>query len=155
MFVHNFKYTLKTLFKSKVLIFWTFAFPLILGTFFHLAFSDIIDSEKLDIIDIAIINDDNFKNNEVFKNAFKELSDKQNKDRLFRTKYVSEEKAKKLLEEEKVVGYLKVKEDDIDLVFISSGIDQTVFKYASEEILQTSNMIKNLSEEEIKKRNYE
>ncbi len=151
MFVHNFKYTLKTLFKSKVLIFWTFAFPLILGTFFHLAFSDIIDSEKLDIIDIAIINDDNFKNNEVFKNAFKELSDKNNKDRLFRTKYVSEEKAKKLLEEEKVVGYLKVKEDDIDLVFISSGIDQTVFKYASEEILQTSNMIKNLSEEEIKK----
>ena len=151
MFIHNFKYTLKTLFKSKVLIFWTFAFPLILGTFFHLAFSDIIDSEKLDIIDIAIINDDNFKNNEVFKNAFKELSNKNNKDRLFRTKYVSEEKAKKLLEEEKVVGYLKVKEDDIDLVFISSGIDQTVFKYASEEILQTSNMIKNLSEEEIKK----
>ena len=34
MFIHNFKYSLKTLFRNKALIFWTFAFPIILGTFF-------------------------------------------------------------------------------------------------------------------------
>lgn len=116
-----------------------------------MAFSGISDSEKLDLIDIAIINDEEFNNNEVFVNAFKELSDKNNKDRLFKTKYVSTEKAKKLLEEEKIVGYLKVKDNDIKLSFTTSGINQTIFKYVSEEVLQTSNMIKTLSEEEIKK----
>lgn len=151
MFIHNFKYSLKTLFRSKQLVFWTFAFPLILGTFFNMAFSGISDSEKLDLIDIAIINDEEFNNNEVFVNAFKELSYKNNKDRLFKTKYVSKEKAKKLLEEDKIVGYLKVKDNDIKLSFTTSGINQTIFKYVSEEVLQTSNMTKTLSEEEIKK----
>ena len=151
MFIHNFKYTLKVLFRSKMLLFWTYAFPLILATLFNMAFSDIINSEKLDIIDIAIVNDEEFQNNEVFKSAFKELSDINNKDRLFKTKYVSEKKAKNLLKNDKVVGYLKLKEDDIDLVFINNGINQTVFKYVSEEILQTSSMIKNITEEEIKK----
>ena len=56
MFLHNLKYSLKTLFRSKALIFWTFAFPIILGTFFKMAFSDIENSEKLDIIDIAIVD---------------------------------------------------------------------------------------------------
>ena len=49
MFIHNFKYILKALFKNKMLIFWTFAFPIILGTFFNMAFSNIENSEKLDV----------------------------------------------------------------------------------------------------------
>ena len=76
MFIHNFKYALKTLLKNKMLIFWTFAFPIILGTFFNMAFSNIESSEKLDIINIAIIKNDDFNNNEIFKTAFEELSDK-------------------------------------------------------------------------------
>ena len=44
--MHNFKYTLKTIFKSKALIFWTFAFPLIMATFFNMAFSDIEENER-------------------------------------------------------------------------------------------------------------
>ena len=55
MFYHNFKYAFKTLFRDKMLIFWTFAFPIILGTFFNMAFSNIENSEKLDIISIAIV----------------------------------------------------------------------------------------------------
>ena len=55
MFWHNFKYTAKTLLGDKMLIFWTFAFPVILGAFFNMAFSDIEDSEKLHVIDIAVV----------------------------------------------------------------------------------------------------
>ena len=57
MFFHNYKYSLKTLFKNKGLIFWTFLFPIILGTFFNLAFSNIENSEKLSIIDIVVVDD--------------------------------------------------------------------------------------------------
>ena len=59
MFLHNFKYSLKTLFRNKTLIFWTFAFPIILGTLFNLAFKDIEKNEMLEIIDIAVV--DNLK----------------------------------------------------------------------------------------------
>ena len=151
MFIHNFKYSLKTLFRNKALIFWTFAFPIILGTFFNMAFSNIESSEKLDIINIAIIKNDDFNNNEIFKTAFEELSDKNNNDRLFETKYTTEEEAKKLLEDEEIVGYMKLVNDEPKLTFTTSGINETIFKYVSEEIAQTSNIIKNLSEEEIKK----
>ena len=59
-----------------------------------MAFSNIENSEKLDIINIAIVDNKDFENNEIFKETFKSLSDENNEDRLFDTKYVTEEKAK-------------------------------------------------------------
>ena len=153
MFLHNFKYSFKTLFKTKVLVFWTFAFPIILGTFFNMAFSNITKSEKLDIIDIAIIENEELNNNEVIKNAFDELSSEDNKDRIFNTKYVDEGDAKKLLEDDKIVGYLYLENNEPKLVFNTNGINQTVFKYVTEEIMETSDIIKNIAENEMKKGN--
>ena len=152
MFIHNFKYAFKTLFKNKMLIFWTFAFPLILGTFFNMAFSNIENSEKLDLINIAIINNEDFENNEAFKIAFKELSDENNKDRLFNTQYTTEEKAKELLDKGEIVGYMKLKADKPILIFATSGIHETIFKYVTEEIEQTSE-IQLAKEENVKLKN--
>ena len=158
MFIHNFKYAFKTLFKNRMLIFWTFAFPIILGTLFNMAFSNIENGEKLDIINIAIINNENFENNEAFKKSFEELSDENNEDRLFNTQYTTEEKAKELLDKGEIVGYMQLKEDKPILTFATSGINETILKYVTEEIGQTSDIIKNLSETEIQKqiasRNY-
>ena len=138
MFIHNFKYALKTLFRNRMLIFWTFAFPIILGTFFNMAFSNIENSEKLDIINIAIVDNEEFKNNEIFKQAFKTLSDEENKDRLFNTKYVTEEEARKLLEDDEIVGFMMLKENQPKVTFKSNGIDETILKYVTEEIAQTT-----------------
>lgn len=151
MFVHNLKYALKTLFRNKMLIFWTFAFPIVLGTFFNMAFSDIENNEKLSIINIAIINNEDFKNNEIFKESFKELSDIENEDRLFNTKYTTIDEAKKLLETDEIVGYMVLEEDTPKMVFTTSGINETIFKYVSEEITQTSQIVSNIAQEEIKK----
>ena len=151
MFIHNFIYAFKTLFRNKMLIFWTFAFPIILGTLFNMAFSNIENSEKLKIINIAIIQNENFENNEAFKTSFEELSDEDNEDRLFNTQYTTEEKAKELLDNGKIVGYMKLKDDKPILTFATSGIDETIFKYVTEEIEQTTDIIKNLSETEIQK----
>lgn len=150
MFLHNFKYTLKTLFKNKILIFWTYAFPLILGTFFYLAFSDIENSEKLSIIDIAIVDNENFKNDKAYTETFKELSDKNNEDRIFNIKYVSEDNAKNLLKNDKITGYLIL--DKSPKIYVKeSGINETIFKSVVEEIDSTKKMINTLSEEQIKK----
>ena len=71
MFWHNFVYSLKTLFKSKSLIFWTFVFPILLGTFFKLAFSNIEKNEVLEVFNIAVVNNKEFKKNEFFNEALK------------------------------------------------------------------------------------
>lgn len=151
MFFHNFKYAFITLFKNRMLIFWTFAFPIILGTLFKMAFSNIENSEKLDIINIAIIQNDDFEKNDAFKTSFEELSDEENEDRIFYTQYTTEEKAKELLDNGEIVGILKLEEDKPQLTVSASGIDQTIFKYVVEEIWQTSEILKNLSEVEIQK----
>ena len=151
MFIHNFKYSLKTLFRNKMLIFWTFAFPLIMATLFNLAFSNISNSEKFDVIDIAIVQNEDFENNEAYKTVFKELSDEKNEDRMFNTKYVSEEEADKLLKDDKIVGYMKLEGDTPKVTFVQNGINQTIFKYVVEEIAQKSNMITNIVGQEAAK----
>lgn len=149
MFIHNFKYSLKVLLNSKMLIFWTFAFPLILGTLFKMAFASIEDNEKLDIIDIAIINNEEFRSNEIFKKSFEELSSKNNKERLFNTKYVEKDKALELLDNKKIVGYLELRDNKPILIFKNNGINESVFKYVTEEIVETSSMINTISEDVI------
>lgn len=151
MFIHNFKYTLKTLLKKKSLVFWTLIFPLVLGTFFNMAFSDIEKDDKLNVFNIAIVNNDSYKNNEIYVNTFKELSNKKNKNYLFKIKYVTEEKAKELLTDKKIEGYLVFKNNKPKIVVHESGINQTILKYTVEEITSTENMIKNLTKEEVKK----
>lgn len=150
MFIHNLKYSLKTLFRNKALIFWTFAFPILLGTFFKLAFSNIENSEKLSIIPIAIINDSEFKNNSIYNDAFKELSDKDNKDRLFEITYTNLDEARALLNDGKIIGFMELVDDIPKLTFITNGINETIFKYVTEKIMQTSDIIKNRTEAEIK-----
>ncbi len=151
MFMHNLKYSIKTLFRNKMLIFWTFAFPIILGTFFNMAFSNIENSEKLEIIDIAIVNNEEFKNNEIFKETFKSLSDEKNEDRLFNTQYVTEQKAKELLENDEISGYLILENEVPKIIVTTSGINETILKNVTEEIIQISEIVKSLAESEIKK----
>lgn len=149
MFIHNLKYSLKALIKNKSLIFWTFAFPIILGTFFNLALSDIESNEKLDIIDIAIVNNEEFNNNLALKESFKVLSDNNTDEQIFNTKYTSLEEAKSLLEKGDITGYLIVEDEPI-VVVSSSGINETVFREVTSEIVENNKLIENLSEEEIK-----
>lgn len=146
MFIHNLKYSLKILFKSKALIFWTFAFPIILGTFFNLAFSNIETSEKLNIIDIAYVENINYENNSIYKQTFDTLSNGDNK--LFNIKYVDESKAKELLDSKEITGYI-VFNDEPKIVVATSGINQTVLKTVTEEISQNINIVENISKIEI------
>lgn len=153
MFIHNFKYSFKTLFKNKMLIFWTFAFPIILGTLFNMAFKDIENSERLDIIDIAIVDNEQFNNNKIYKEVFDNLSDKNNEERLFNIEYVTKEEANKLLEEEEISGYL-VYEDSFKITVKTSGINETILKTVTEEIKQNEIMMNNLTKIEIQNGNY-
>lgn len=141
MFIHNFKYALKTLFKNKVLIFWTYAFPIFLGLFFYMAFSDIENNEKLEVYNIAIVNNDAFSHNQTAVETFRVLSKKGGDNQLFNTKYTDEKKAKKLLEDEKIVGYVFAKDDGFQVFVKESGINETILKSVVDEISETNKLI--------------
>lgn len=150
MFKHNFNYTLKTLFRDKTLIFWTFAFPLILGTFFHMAFSNIEKSEQLDTINIAVVKNEEYNNSILLKQTIAVLSNKKNEEHLFNTQYVTEKQARKLLKDDKIAGYL-IPGETPKVVVMTNGINQTIIKQVVEEIIIKEETIKKVTEAKIGK----
>lgn len=147
MFIHNLKYTIKTLFKNKVLIFWTFAFPIVLGLFFNMAFSNIEKDEKLQVFDIAVVNNNAFQKEKIYQDALKKLE--HGKDKLFNIKYVSQKKANKLLNNFDIKGYIIFKNDKPEVVIKENGTYQTIIKFVITEINQNKIMIENLSKKEV------
>ncbi len=150
MFYHNLKYALKILFQNKMLVFWTIFFPIILGTFFSMAFSNIENSEKLETIKIAIINNNNWQENEMMQITFANLDIKKQETGLFDIQYVEEEKAKELLETDEITGYLEM-QDKAKITVKKSGIKETVLKNVVEEINGTAQVVETIIKNEIEK----
>jgi len=138
MFLHIYKNSIKVLFKNKTLLFWTFLFPIILATLFNMAFSDIENKESLEIIDIGIVDNDNFNHNLIYLNSFKYLGSSENENRLFNITYSDNDNLRELLDKEEIVGYLYLDEKP-HIIIKRNGIYESIFKYVVEEIEMTSN----------------
>lgn len=144
MFGHIFINHLKILLKNKVMIFWTLVFPLVLGTFFNVAFSNLKSTEEFEPVNIAVVNDNNFKSDTTFKSVIEELS-KDGEDQVFNTKYVSEAKAKDLLDHQKIDGYIVV-DKTIALKVRSNGLSQTIIKSVIDNYYQMISVVTHISE---------
>lgn len=151
MFIHNLKYTIITLFKNKILVFWTFAFPIILGLFFNMAFSNIEKDEKLKVFDIAVVDNSEFQNDEVYVETLEELSDKDNEDRLFRVRYVDQKKADELLNDSEIEGYLLFNGEEPKVVVKETGTYQTIMKYVVSQIELNKKVIEDIATKEVEK----
>lgn len=147
MFLHNFKYSFLFLLKNKSLVFWTFFFPIILGTFFYMTFSNIENNEKLKKINISIINNEELKNDKLLLSVLGYLSEDNNNE-IFSTIYTDLEKAKELLENKEIIGYLEIKNSKYLITIKENGIEQTIFKYIIDEIIETKIIIKDISSTE-------
>lgn len=145
MFIHNLKYTVKTLFRNRILIFWTFAFPIILGIFFNMAFSNIESDEALKVFDIAVVDNDDFKVQEIYKEALKELSSDDNEDKLFNIHYVDEDEAGELLDDADIEGYVIFKGDEPQVVIRENGMYQTIIQFVVNEIRQNKMVLEDLT----------
>jgi len=90
--------------------------------------------------DIAIVNNEDFKNNDFFVNSFNYLSEN-NETKIFDINYVSLDNAKKLLDEDKIVGYILFLDDDIKISVKTNGVNETIIKYVVDEIKTNYNLI--------------
>lgn len=137
MFFHNFKYTFKVLLKDRALIFWTIFWPLILGTMFYLAFSNIEDAEKLSTINLGVINDESYLEDQALTMTLDELSNEDSDNYLFDISYGDLEKQKQLLEDKEIDGYIYFdNNDDVKIIVKENGINQTIIKYVVDEVFE-------------------
>lgn len=146
MFFHNFVYSLKVLFKNKTLMFWSFAFPIVLGFLFNLAFKDIEKNETFSSFDIAIVESEEFKENEFYKEIYSSLS--KGDDKLFNVSYVTGDEALELLENKDITGYLEFN-DGVSITVNQSGINETILRFVVDEIETNKEIITNLTQKRL------
>lgn len=147
MFFHNLKYSLKSLIKNKGLLFWTFLFPLLMATLFNMAFGNWVESEKFKSIDIAIVKNSYYEDNEVAKRVFESISS--GKDRMFNITYVNDDVALKLLNDDKIAGYIEYYDGGTDITVKSNGVSATIIKSVVDEIDTYNVMFNDLIEKEM------
>ncbi len=140
MFFNVFYNRLKCTVRDKSLVFWTLIFPLILGTFFNMAFSNLSKTESFEVFNIAVINSNEYQQDKDFRNFIEQHSkdDKTNENdiKLFNAKVVTKEEAEKLLDNNEIVGYVTYGAP-IKLTFKNSGFDQTIIKEIFDQYSQT------------------
>lgn len=136
IFINQFKICL----KKKSLIFWTLIFPIALGTFFNLAFSNIDESEKFKTIDIAVVNNEKFNENESFKELIRALS---TDEEIFNPQYVNLEEAKSLLDNNKIKGYILL-EEKIKVFVKENGLSQTIIKSVVDNFYQVGSAVNHI-----------
>lgn len=138
MFKHLFMNKMKVLLKNKEMLFWSLIFPFILGTFFQLALGNVGEAYEMEIIPIAVVDNQYYQDDKTLKEVISSLS-KENENQLFNTVYVSESEAQKLLDNEKVDGYILLNENNNPQMIIkTNGINQTIIKSVLDEYYQIS-----------------
>lgn len=161
---HLILFNLKVLVSNRSLVFWTLAFPILLGILFKVALGDIVNKEAFDTVPVAVVNSQVYKDS-AFKIAFDELTKTgdssvtgSDKPLLRVTEVSSLEAGKELLQNEKVDGIVEitgtpsegmVKDTQAKLTITTNGLNQTILKIILDEITQRVDMISTLTEREI------
>ena len=143
MFIFLFTNKLKILLRNKSLIFWTFIFPFVLGTFFYLALSNIGESFNLESIKVAVVNNSYYQEDKNLNSVIESIS--AGEDKIFTTEYTSTEKdAQNLLNSGKIKGYITVNEEgEASVIVAENGIEETIIKYVLDEYYQLNSTINN------------
>lgn len=122
MFFHNLKYELLIGLRKKETLFWLILFPIVLGSFFKIAFAGIYDKTVFTAVPIAVVQTEK---NETFDSVIKQVST--GKDSLFKVTFTDEKKALQMLKDEKCDGII-YSGSDLSLTVASKGIKQTIIK---------------------------
>lgn len=133
-----FYYQLKNILKTKELVFWTIAFPIVLGTLFYVSFGTIDTDDRFSKIPVGVVwnEEDSY-----FSAILDEVEDE-----LFVVKNYEEEKAKKALQEEKIDAYIVV-EDTITMKTMKSSVQSSIVETFLNEYISSKNAIETIVKE--------
>jgi ABC-2 type transport system permease protein len=134
MFLFNYRYRLKCIFKDRQLMFWTFLFPILLAILFNLAFSNLSSSDNFLKVNVAVVENEELDQNPAFSQALDGADD------LFVVKYTTREEADALLVDNQIDGYI-VFDPALNLVVNRSGLNQTIIRQFLDDFVQSSSTI--------------
>lgn len=144
MFSNIFINRIKSSIRAKDMIFWTWIFPILIATLFSFALGDIDKAEQLDIINVAVVDNNAYRQNEYFNKALDEVS-KSGDNQLFSLTYVSSaSQADTLLENGDIDGYIIVDKQP-ELIVKENGLNQTIMKNFLDSYQQTYSSIMNIA----------
>ncbi|GAA2932006.1 ABC transporter permease [Enterococcus raffinosus] len=142
MFIRLFIYRLRVLLRNRSLLFWTFAFPVVLGLLFNLAFGNLDEMMSLETSKVGIVSTDETKA-EQFKTVLKEIKDDDD-EVVFKSKELSKKEAQAQLSDDEIAGYFEIDAETIELFVSKSGTQQTVLKELLNQYLQNTDKIETL-----------
>ena len=141
MFLHNLKYELLSGLRSKDLTFWLILFPIILGSFFKIAFSGVYEKDTaFSKIDTAIVMTEEDVTLKSVVDGI-EASDQP----LMDVTYTNKEEAEKLLKDGDVKGIIYSGEE-LSLTVTDKGIEQTILSSFVEKYNNRARIIKKTAE---------
>lgn len=112
----------KKLFRDKVNTFWILCFPIVLGTLFNLAFSNLAKDEKMSPIPVAVIlEDDEYA--DALETTIDEITDSD--DPMLDPTYCTRDEAMELLEAKEITGILQSGEQ-VSLTISSNMTNDTL-----------------------------
>ena len=99
------RYRMKTMLRQKTLLFWSLAFPIILGMLFYFMLGGINDLEQFEEVPVGVLTNSDLP--EMFVSMMEEVQT-ENKIPLFRVKkYTDRKQAEEALQDEKIYGIVQ------------------------------------------------
>ena len=140
MFWHIFTYRIKSTVRNYQVLFWTLGFPVILATFFGMAFANIGAATEFETIKMGIVNTAEYKADTNFQTHLKEASDASDDPMFELTVFDTQEDAANALREKTISGYI-LEKDSMQLYIRSAGIQPTIMKTFIDWYMQTVSAI--------------
>ncbi|KNZ40243.1 ABC transporter permease [Acetobacterium bakii] len=131
MFLFNYRYRLKCIFKDRQLMFWTFLFPILLATLFNLAFANITSSDNFIKVNVAVVQNEALDQNPAFTQAITGADD------LFVVQNTTRAEADALLQDNQIDGIITF-DPDLNMVVNQSGLNQTIIRGFLDDYVQSN-----------------
>lgn len=159
------KYHISLNLREKTMVFWTLAFPLLLGLFFFFGLGGIDDSEQFSAIPVAVLQEGQQSEDAVSKAAsvdsdsvdadgnmdrqelFSEFLDGISGDLIDPVYDLSETEAMQALEDGDVVGVFDNRGDSPQLTLGASGLSESILKALLDGFLQQVNIAEDIQDD--------
>ncbi len=133
MVFHLLRYRLKCFLRDRQMLFWTMAFPLLLATLFHLAFSNLMNIDQFSEIPVAVVDTAEYRENVALQSALASVSSDEG---LFDLQVVSLDVARDQLQNETIEGFILC-DPAIRLNVKKSGLNQSIIRQFLDDYNQT------------------
>lgn len=143
LIAHN----IRLLLRNRGLVFWTLAFPILLGVLFKAALGGLMTTQSFDPVPVAVVDSQEYRLSP-YKTAFDELS-RGNDALVTVTSVATTAEGSSLLADDHVAGVVEVIGDEASLTVATGGMDQTILTLLLDEIAQRVDMVTTLMADEM------